>query len=80
VSAPTFEIADFLEGGRLQMATATGQVIETPTQEAPFKAQIFTDGKIIQERFFETRPDAEAYLVETLRELERTAKSDPPRD
>jgi uncharacterized protein YfcZ (UPF0381/DUF406 family) len=53
---------------------ATGAVVETPTQEAPFKAVISTEGKILQERFFATRPEAEAFVVDTLGEL---AKSGP---
>ena len=56
------------------MANATGEVVETPTQNLPFKAVIFTEGKILQERFFSSRPEAEAYLVETLKELRKTPK------
>ncbi len=48
---------------------ATGAVVETPTQEMPFKAVISTEGKIVQERFFASRPEAEAFIVETLKEL-----------
>jgi len=51
------------------MAKATGQVVETPTQEMPFMAVIHAEGKIIQERFFRTRPEAETYIVDTLKEL-----------
>ena len=54
------------------MANATGEVVEAPTQDMPFKAVISAEGKIIQEQFFASRPEAEAFLVETLRELEKT--------
>ena len=50
-------------------ATATGAVVETPTQDMPFKAVISTEGKILQERFFASRPEAEAFVVDTLTEL-----------
>ncbi len=56
------------------MANATGEVVETPTQNLPFKAVIFTEGKILQERFFSSRPEAEAYVVDTLKELGNTPK------
>jgi O-acetyl-ADP-ribose deacetylase (regulator of RNase III) len=55
------------------MASATGEVVETPTQEMPFKAVIATEGKILQERFFPSRPEAEAFIVETLQQLEKSA-------
>jgi O-acetyl-ADP-ribose deacetylase (regulator of RNase III) len=51
---------------------ATGAVIETPTQDMPFKAVISTEGKIVQERFFASRPEAEAFLVDTLNELDKS--------
>jgi hypothetical protein len=35
----------------------------------PFKAVISTEGKILQERFFASRPEAEAFVVDTLTEL-----------
>jgi hypothetical protein len=38
----------------------------------PFKAVIATEGKILQERFFTTRPEAEAFMVDTLAELAKT--------
>jgi len=53
--------------------SATGAVIETPTQDMPFKAVISTEGKIVQERFFASRPEAEAFLVDTLNELGKSA-------
>ena len=59
------------------MANATGEVVETPTQEMPFKAVISTEGKILQERFFSSRPEAEAFIVDTLKELE---SEESPRD
>jgi hypothetical protein len=58
-----------------EMANATGEVVETPTQEMPFKAVISTEGKILQERFFSSRPEAEAFIVDTLRELGKTAEN-----
>jgi hypothetical protein len=51
------------------MENARGEVTETPTQEMPFKAVISTEGKIIQERFFPSRVEAEAFIVDTLKEL-----------
>ena len=58
------------------MANATGEVVEAPTQDLPFKAVIFTEGKIIQERFFASRPEAEAFLVETLRGIEEDRRTE----
>jgi O-acetyl-ADP-ribose deacetylase (regulator of RNase III) len=55
------------------MGTATGAVIETPTQDLPFKAVISTEGKVVQERFFASRPEAEAFIVETLKELGKSS-------
>lgn len=52
--------------------SATGAVVETPTQDMPFKAVISTEGKILQERFFASRPEAEAFLVDTLNELDKS--------
>jgi len=54
------------------MANATGEVVESPTQDMPFKAVISTEGKIIQERFFASRHAAEAFLVVTLKEMAKT--------
>ena len=33
------------------MAKATGEIIETPTEEMPYKARIMGDGELVQERF-----------------------------
>jgi hypothetical protein len=63
------------QGSVEAMANARGKVVETPTQEMPFKAVISTEGKIVQERFFASRPEAEAFLVDTLKELDKS----PPR-
>ena len=52
--------------------TAAGAVVETPTQELPFKAVVSTEGKVVQERFFASRPEAEAFIVETLQELRKS--------
>jgi hypothetical protein len=38
----------------------------------PFKAVISTEGKILQERFFTTRPEAKVFMVNTLAELAKT--------
>ncbi len=54
------------------MANGIGEVVETPTQDMPFKAVISTEGTILQERFFTTRPEAEAFIVDTLAELAKT--------
>jgi hypothetical protein len=59
---------------RPKKATARGEVVETPTQEMPFKAVLYTEGKIVQERFFASRPEAEAFVVDTLKGLSKTAK------
>jgi hypothetical protein len=56
------------------MAKATGEVVETPTQEMPFKAVISSDGEIVEERFFPSRVEAEAFIVEMLKELAKPAK------
>jgi O-acetyl-ADP-ribose deacetylase (regulator of RNase III) len=58
---------------RPKKANARGEVVETPTQNMPFKAVISTEGKIVQERFFASRPEAEAFIVETLKELGKSA-------
>src|SRR5271168_452845 len=63
------------QGSLDAMANATGEVVETPTQDLPFKAVISTEGKILQERFFASRPEAEAFLVVTLKELAQTEKA-----
>jgi O-acetyl-ADP-ribose deacetylase (regulator of RNase III) len=60
-------------GEPMQGGSATGAVVETPTQDMPFKAVISTEGKIVQERFFASRPEAEAFLVDTLNELGKSA-------
>jgi hypothetical protein len=58
------------------MANATGQVVETPTQEMPFMAVISTEGKILQERFFRSRAEAEVFIVDTLKELGKPDKEE----
>ncbi len=50
----------------------TGEVIETPTADLPFKAVIRQDRDIIQERFFASRPEAEIYVFDTVRGLKAT--------
>jgi hypothetical protein len=59
---------------RPKTANARGEVVDTPTQEMPFKAVISTEGKIVQERFFASRPEAEAFVADTLKGLSKTAK------
>ncbi len=52
------------------MANATGEVVETPTEELPYKAVIKADdGQIIGEQFFASRIQAELFIVETLNGL-----------
>ena len=60
------------------MANATGEVVETPTQDLPFKAVIATEGKILRERYFASRPAAEAFIVETLKEMAKTDGAGEP--
>jgi len=52
------------------MAKATSEIIETPTQQMPFKAIIKLDGKIINEEFFPTRAAAEEYILEAVQRPE----------
>ena len=66
------------KSSRGQKGSATGAVVETPTQDMPFKAVIFTEGKIVQERFFASRPEAEAFLVDTLNELRKPPSGPAP--
>jgi hypothetical protein len=49
------------------MAGATGEIVETPTADLPFKAVISHDGEIIREQHFAGRTEAEIYIVDTLR-------------
>ena len=52
------------------MAKATGDIIETPTQQLPFKAVIKLDGRIVNEEFFPTRAAAEEYILEAVQRPE----------
>jgi len=71
------ELAKTEDAGALSPpGSATGAIVETPTQEMPFKAVISTEGKVLQERFFATRPEAEAFLVETLEHLAKPDQSE----
>jgi hypothetical protein len=49
----------------------------------PFKTVIYTEGKILEERFFPTRPEAEVYIVDTLKGLNKQIEDEkslkPPR-
>ena len=45
------------------MATATGDVVETPTQQFPYKAVIRLDGEIVNEEFFPNRTAAEEFII-----------------
>jgi hypothetical protein len=56
------------------MATATGDVVETPTQQMPFKAVIKLDGRIVTEEFFQTRAAAEEFILEAVRHPEALAR------
>ena len=47
------------------MAEATGEVVETPTEQLPYKAVISVDGEIVREQFFGSRVEAEIWIVET---------------
>jgi hypothetical protein len=67
------------QGSVEEMANARGEVVETPTQEMPFKAVIFTEGQLLRERFFASRPEAEAYIVDTLKQLEKSPKKKRPK-
>jgi hypothetical protein len=52
------------------MAKATGDIVETPTQQMPFKAIIKVDGKIVSEEFFQTRTAAEAFIHDAIKRPE----------
>ena len=58
------------------MAKTTGEIIETPTEEMPYKARIMADGELVQERFFASRVECEIYIAEALRGLEETARKE----
>ena len=56
------------------MSKATGDVVETSTQEMPFKAIIKLDGKIVNEEFFPNRAAADEFVLIALQrpdQLER---------
>jgi hypothetical protein len=55
------------------MAKATGDIVETPTQQMPFKAIIKLDGRIVSEEFFKTRAAAEAFIHEAVKHPEALA-------
>jgi hypothetical protein len=57
------------------MAKATGLILETPTEELPYKAVISVEGETIREQYFGSREEAEVFLVEALRGLEKTANN-----
>jgi hypothetical protein len=64
-------------GRRQRSVEAMGKTKARPkkaTQEMPFKAVLHTEGKIVQERFFASRPEAEAFVVDTLKGLSKTTK------
>ena len=62
----------------LHLDLAKGDVVATPTQEMPFKTVIYTEGKILEERFFPTRPEAEVYIVDTLKGLNKQIEDGNP--
>jgi hypothetical protein len=43
------------------MAQTTGEVVETPTAELPYKAVISHDGELIGEQYFSSRIEAEDF-------------------
>jgi hypothetical protein len=49
------------------MSKASGLVVETPTQDLPFKAVISEDGVTVEEQYFSSREEAEVYIVDTLK-------------
>ena len=55
------------------MAKATGDIVETPTQQMPYKAIIKLDGQIVSEEFFQTRAAAEAFIVDAVKRPEALA-------
>jgi hypothetical protein len=56
------------------MAKATGDVVETPTQQMPFKAIIKLDGQVVTEEFFQTRTAAEEFIVGAVKRPEELAR------
>ena len=58
------------------MSKATGEIVETPTEELPYKAVIKVDEKIVGEQFFDSRVRAEIFIVETLKGLEDVARKE----
>jgi hypothetical protein len=54
------------------MTEATGEIVETATEELLFKAMIKA-GEIVREPFFVSRVKAEIYIVETLNGLRVSA-------
>jgi hypothetical protein len=58
------------------MAHPTGEVIETPTQVMPFKAVIYLDGSFLQEEYFNSRLEAEIYIVDTLKGFDESPKEE----
>jgi len=59
------------------MAKASGEVVETPTEFLPFKAVISVDGKVLRETYLASRPAAEAFVVNTLKDLAKSASKEP---
>ena len=49
------------------MPKASGLVVETPTQDLPFKAVISDDGVTVEEQYFSSREEAEIFIVDTLK-------------
>jgi hypothetical protein len=56
------------------MATATGETIETPTQQMPFKAIIKVDGKVVTEEFFPTRAASEEFILGAIQRPEELTR------
>jgi hypothetical protein len=53
-----------------QMAHATGEVVETPTAEQPYKAVIKHNGVVIGEHYFPSRIEAKTFIGEILQSLQ----------
>ena len=68
--------ATFASQQEEEMAQATGEVVETPTAELPYKAVISHDGELIGEQYFSSRIEAETFIVETLRGLQGPARGE----
>ena len=60
------------------MGAPSGEVVETPTADMPYKVVISHEGGIIREQHFASRTAAEVYIIDALRGLQ-TADADEGR-